>query len=364
MKHHQKVAIIGLGVIGGSLGMVLSATGKYHVLGIDQDLRTLEVAREIGAISEGTSDCCAGVDGADIVVFAVPVGEIIKIADQIKGCISPQTVVTDVGSTKEQVVAVLEDLFPACFVGGHPMTGSEYSGIRGADQYLFENAIYVLTPTEHTDRLALQRIEELVNATGARILYLSPKEHDLIVAAVSHLPHLLAVTLMNLVTDFAVDYPQTLLLAAGGFRDVTRIAASSDVMWRDIYATNRSNLLEISRRFRESLLELERYLRQKDFDSLVDKMQQSRREREKIPLKMKGFLPALYEVIVSVPDRPGSIAYLSSILGDHGINIVDLEILRVREGVGGTIRLAFKTDTDAENALCALRENKVIAMRR
>lgn len=364
MKHHQRVAIIGLGVIGGSLGMVLSATGQYHVLGVDQDLQTLEIAREIGAISEGTSDCCAGVEGADVVVLAVPVGEIIKVADRIKDCVSPQTIVTDVGSTKEQIVAVLEEFFPARFVGGHPMTGSEYSGIRGADRYLFENAIYVLTPTEQTDQSALQVVESLTTITGSRLLYLTPKEHDLIVAAVSHLPHLLAVTLMNFVTGLTVEHPQTLLLAAGGFRDLTRTASSSHIMWRDIYATNRSNLVEISRGFRELLLELEGYLERENLDSLVKKMQLARRERAKIPLKMKGVLPALYELVVSVPDRPGSIAHLSGILGERGINITDLEILRVREGVGGTIRLAFKTDQDAEDALRALRENDLIAMRR
>ncbi len=144
-----------------------------------------------------------------VVVLAVPVNGIMEIAARIRDSIRTGAVVTDVGSTKGQVVACLEALFPGRFVGGHPMTGSEHAGIRGADQYLFENAIYVLTPTEHTSPQALRTVEQLVREVGASPICLTPREHDLIVAAVSHQPYLLAVALMNLASSLEPDHPAT-----------------------------------------------------------------------------------------------------------------------------------------------------------
>lgn len=360
----EKIAIIGLGVIGSSLGMTLSASGKYYVVGVDKDPLTLQIAIDTKAISEGTVDCIEGVRGAHIVFLSVPVAEIVKIGKRIKEFIEPDAVVTDVGSTKEFVVSVLDDLFPSRFVGGHPMTGSELAGIKGADQYLFENALYVLTPTPRTDLAALQKIEAVINETGARVIYLSPQDHDVIVAAVSHLPHLLATVLMNYASRLSMKYPETLALAAGGFRDLTRIAAGHPSMWCDIYASNRSNIIESSCKFRKMLLEIEEALKEKDFDFLCKEMENARQERDRIPIRARGFLPAVYEVLVTIPDQPGSLANVTGILGKKGINIIDIEILRVREGEGGTIRLAFRTKDDAEKAFYAIREKGIIVKRR
>ncbi|KUK32575.1 MAG: Prephenate dehydrogenase TyrA [Thermoanaerobacterales bacterium 50_218] len=360
----EKITIIGLGVIGGSLGMALSATGKYHVIGVDQDRETLQIARETGAISEGTHDYLEAVHEARVVFLAVPIGEIIRVAREIRGKIGQDTVVTDVGSTKETVVTELEKVFQGRFVGGHPMTGSELAGIKGADEYLFENSIYVLTPTQNTERKAVERVKNIVEETGARVIYLTPQEHDLIVAAVSHLPHLLAVTLMNQVGDFAGEHPATFLLAAGGFRDVTRIAAGHPRMWRDIYQSNCHYILRASRLFRKILSHFEHLLEEGDFEAFVGVMEKARAERQKIPFKLRGFLPAVHEVVVTVPDRPGTIAEVAGILGDRGINIIDIEILRVREGEGGSIRLAFASEEEAIAAYHALRQAGIIVKRR
>ncbi len=360
----KKIAIIGLGVIGASLGMALVETGNYHVVGVDRDPLTLQIAEETKALTEGTRDCCEGVRGAHVVFLAVPIGEIFKVAEKIKDFVAPSTVITDVGSTKGLIVAKLEEIFSSRFVGGHPMAGSEYAGIRGADRYLFENALYVVTPTPRTDSRALAELEEIVDEIGARSFYLSPQEHDYIVATVSHLPHLLAVSLMNYAGKLASNRPETLLLAAGGFRDVTRIAAGHPSIWRDIYASNREYIINTCRQFREILRKMEDCLEQEDWDALAAALERARQEREKIPLKLRGFLPAVYEVVVTVPDRPGSIAHVTGILGKKGINIIDIEILRVREGDGGTIRLAFATEAEAELALHALREKGIIVKRR
>jgi prephenate dehydrogenase len=354
LEEKKRVAIIGLGVIGGSLGMALMAKGNYVVTGIDRDPVAVHLAREIGAVSAGTTNYLAGIKQADIIVLAIPVGDLAVIARDIAPFIPPDAIVTDVGSTKAEVVSELEDIFSSHFVGGHPMTGSEVSGVRGAEQYLFENAVYVLTPTGRTCPKALRKIQEMVDDTGALSCFLSPEDHDRIVAAVSHLPHFLAVALMNLVADFSEQYPQAFTLAAGGFRDMTRVAASSDIMWRDIFATNHRYIIELSRRFREQLLSLEKLLEQEDLDPLVSFMQRAGHERQKIPIKLKGTFPALFELVVTVPDRPGVIALLTSLLGEKGINISNLEILRVREVEGETIKLGFKTGEEAERAFQVL----------
>jgi prephenate dehydrogenase len=359
-----RIAIIGLGVIGGSLGMSLKSLGKYHVVGIDQDEQTLLIAKETGAIDEGTPDCRLGVAGAKVVFLAVPVASIMEMAARIRDSVPTDAVVTDVGSTKGQVVNALEGLYPGRFVGGHPMTGSECAGIRGADQYLFENAIYVLTPTERTSPRALGTVEQLVREIGASPISLSPPEHDLIVAAVSHQPFLLAVALINLACSLEHDHPAAMLLAAGGFRDVTRVASGDPSMWMDIFASNREFILQTNRQLRLQLSELERCLVSGDTASLAERLAMARTGRMKIPIARRGLLPMLYEVLVTVPDRPGAIAGIAVVLGEHGINIVDIEIMRIREGDGGTLRLAFRTEEDAEAAVSALRNSGMAAKRR
>jgi prephenate dehydrogenase len=357
------ISIIGLGVIGGSLGMSLKSLG-YRVVGVDQDEQTLRVALDTGAIDEGTTDCRRGVAGAGIIFLAVPVAGIMEMAARIRDAAPADAVITDVGSTKEQVVDALEDLYPARFVGGHPMTGSERAGIGGADQYLFENAIYVLTPTERTGPQALAAVKQLVGEIGASPICLTPREHDLIVAAVSHQPYLLAVALMNLASSLEPDHPAAVMLAAGGFRDVTRVASGDPSMWMDIFASNREFILQTSRQLRALLSEMERCLEDGDTVSLADQLRRARAGRARIPSVVRGFLPAVYELLITVPDRPGAIAGITGILGEQGINIVDIEIMRIREGDGGTLRLAFKTEEEAGAALLALQDRSMLAKRR
>ncbi len=360
----KKIAIFGLGVIGGSLGLALSALDRYHIVGIDRNEQTLQTAIESHAINEGTGDYKKGAADADLVVLAVPVTGIIDIAGRISSLAPPEAVITDVGSTKAGIVSALEELFQGRYVGGHPMTGSEYAGIRGADQYLFENAVYALTPTARTETRALSLVERLVQEIGAIPIRLSPEEHDLIVAAVSHQPYLLAVALMNLVATMAPEHPAAMVLAAGGFRDVTRVASGDPEMWIDVFVNNRDLILQTSRRFRELLSGIEDCLDRGDLKALAGQLGRARQERGKIPRAVRGLLPSLSELVVTVPDRPGSLAGITTTLGNRGLNIVDIEILRVREGDGGTVRLAFKTGEEAEAALDALRQQGLTARRR
>ncbi|MCR4400809.1 MAG: prephenate dehydrogenase/arogenate dehydrogenase family protein, partial [Syntrophomonadaceae bacterium] len=236
-------------------------------------------------------------------------------------------------------------------IGGHPMAGAETTGIAGSDRYLFENAVYVLTPPPGVAAASMERLQSLVAATGARVLVMDADTHDVLVAAVSHLPHLVAAELVRV----ASRQPEALVLAAGGFRDATRIAASNPGMWEDIIFSNREAVLGQLEAMISSLEEVRDVVAAGDRPALRARLEQARAVRESIPRRQKGLLAQLHEVTAIVPDRPGVIGQVGVVLGRQGVNIVDIEILRVREGDGGTLRLAFATPAEAERAVELLR---------
>lgn len=360
----RQVTVIGLGLIGGSLGLALKrARPELQVIGVDINQETLDTGVLIKAIDWGTTQIAQGVRDADVVFLATLVKTMPGLLEEAIPFLKPGTIVTDVGSTKSRLVSRLLQLLPPdiFYVGGHPMAGAETRGIDGADPYLFENAVYVLTPVPETDQKALSSLTELLQAIGARVLYLSPADHDAIVAAVSHLPHMVAAALVNAVARREEEVPGTFQLAAGGFRDVTRIAESAPDMWQDIFLDNKEALLPMLRIYRETLAELEQAVAGGNREQLNCLLRGAQEKRRQIPLKQKGLLPGIHEVIVTVPDQPGEIGKLAALLGIHGINIVDIEILRIREGDGGTIRVGFGTGVEASEALRVLQNNDYTA---
>ncbi|MFY9204095.1 MAG: prephenate dehydrogenase/arogenate dehydrogenase family protein, partial [Limnochordia bacterium] len=242
------------------------------------------------------------------------------------------------------------------FVGGHPMAGAEAGGVRRADPYLFENAYYILTPTEKTAPQALAAMEELVKGIGAKPLFLDPQTHDLVVAAISHLPHLAAAALVQAAAAVDVEYPVTLALAAGGFKDTTRIASGDPSLWREICFSNKEQIITMIDHFVGYLAAMRQALAGDREQEFVDQLAKAKAVRDQIPAKMKGYWPFLDEVIVTIPDRPGTIGEVAAILGGASINIDDIEILRVREGEGGSLRLGFAKPGAAAAAVRILKE--------
>jgi len=354
-----RVAIYGVGLIGGSLGMAICARHlAEEVIGIGRNPENLSLAVELGAAHRATVDPQDGLAGAEVVVFGTPVGTTVSLLQEVLPFLSPGTVVTDVGSTKATVVRSVESLLPEgiYFVGGHPMAGSEQTGVRGADPYLFENAFYILTPTENTFPDALEKIRKMAAGLGARVIEMTPADHDLAVAAVSHLPHLAAAALVNTVTSMS-GQERVSSLAAGGFRDITRIAGGDPVMWRDIFLTNKDMVLAMLRDLRHCLSDFESLLADDAGEAVLNWLALARENRARLPARIKGYLPRLFEVVVTAPDRPGSIAEFTGHLARAGLNISDIEIMRVREGEGGTIRVGFSSEREQEEAVKVLREN-------
>lgn len=353
-----RVAIVGVGLIGGSLGMAWKAAGAVaEVVGITRRPETIDEAVGVGAIDRGTLDPAEGVDGADLVILAVPVRSIVPLFRAVRPHVKPGAIVSDVGSTKESICRAIwsEGTGEALFIGGHPMAGSEREGVLAGDPYLFQNAPYILVPPEGAPREAVDRLAELVRATGARPLVMAADVHDHIVATVSHIPHLIATALVRFAAEEAEATPGLLELAAGGFRDTTRVASGPEDVWTDICMTNASPIAAGLERFEAVLRRLRESLEVGDAEGLREALAYSRQVRARLPAKAKGILSTVYEIVVHVVDRPGAIADVTSILAAEGINIIDIEILRVREGEGGTLRLGFERHPDMEDALRLLQ---------
>ncbi|HWP96600.1 MAG TPA: prephenate dehydrogenase [Syntrophomonadaceae bacterium] len=353
-----KVLLVGVGLIGGSLGLSLRESPLVDsVMGADNDSEALAKACEIGAIDRIVR-LEEGVQDADLIFLCTPLGSYASIIEKIRPFLRPGTLVSDVGSTKLAVMDLFQSLPREVYaVGGHPMAGAETQGINGADRYLFENAVYVLTPGKETPAAVLDMLMEILRATGARIEIIEAAVHDELVATVSHIPHLSAVALVGL-TEGSQEH---LMMAAGGFRDTTRVASSNPQLWEDILFSNRLPLLERLDSLIERLGNIRTALEQNDHTGLRRELNQAKEIRDCIPHIRRSLLPSCHDLVCIVPDRPGIIGQLGSILDGEDINIVDIEILRVREGDGGTIRLGVPTLEKAEQAVKALQANDIKA---
>ena len=355
----MRVAIIGTGLVGASLGMALRRLGTVHdVVGYDRDAHSLQVAIDAGALTEVAGSAREAVAHADVVILAVPVSAIASVAKDVGPALEDGAILTDVASVKATVVEALQDAAPAGVhvIGGHPMAGSHETGPAHASADLFVGATYLLTPTTHTDADAYRLLHGLVTGVGARPLAVKPERHDLLVAVVSHLPQLAATTLMNLAAERARgDDAGLLLLAAGGFRDATRVAASNPDLWLDICAENRNAIVAVLDDYHARISELREILAATDDDGLRDMLADARSARRALPGK-ETVTGAMVEIIVPIPDRPGVLAEVTTTVGATGVNVEDLRIEHAAEGGRGVLLLVVmgpKNATRAQEALHA-----------
>ena len=345
------IAIIGFGLIGGSLALAIRrARPSVRIIGVSSP-GTVSEALSQGVIDEGgTYDDIAGlIPPARLVFLCTPIDRILDMLPVVAESASPGAVITDVGSTKARIVEKANEVMPegVYFIGGHPMAGSEKSGLSAADPFLFQNALYVLTPTPGVPEDVVNGLALLLSETGARVQRLDPVVHDSVAAAVSHLPQLLSLALVEMVGTLNVDEPAHLLMAAGGFRDMTRIASSPYAMWHDILDTNRDAVWQALGMLGERIDAM-----RDDLDGrMEDHFTRANAIRSAIPTDTKGFLAPLQDVLVHAEDRPGVLAGMVTALAGADVNIKDIELLKIREGEGGTFRLAF---SDADIAMRAV----------
>ena len=319
--------IVGTGLIGGSVALALGEAG-WHVTGFDIDAQRAERAREIGVID------AVGIDPeAELTVVAVPAGalekEIRNALQQTKG------MVTDTGSVKAMVARSIDN---PRFVPGHPMAGSEQDGVDGADQQIFEGAGWVLTPTEGTDDLGLRQLQTVLSSMGCDVVTMTPERHDALVAIVSHVPHLTAASLMCLADDRALDDAPLLRLAAGGFRDMTRIAAGHPEIWLDICEQNSEAIVAVLDEFSDRISNVRSLVAEADRDGLTTVLSQARRARTNLPSRYVR-PQDLIEIRIPIPDRKGQIANITMLAADCDVNIADIEVAHSTEGAEGVLVL-------------------------
>lgn len=353
-----RVAIIGTGLIGGSLGMALRAAGAAEeVAGFDLDQATLQKALARGAVTTVGASARDAARGADFVFVATPVGTIAAAAYEIAAEVAPNTVVTDVGSTKSSVVAAVGDkVGSGHFIGGHPIAGSEQEGIDAADAGIFAGAYWILTPTPATDPSAYSGLVRLLGKLGVKVLSLDAARHDETVALSSHLPQVISSAFMSFAAAVASDQQGLPILAAGGFRDLTRIAASSPSLWVGILKENNAALQQLLAGFVDVLGTVADSLGREDWEQVGKMLTDARQARLALPGKT-GIAPSdLVEITVPVPDRPGVLAEVTTTVGEAGVNIEDIDIVHSAEGGRGTIYMTVDGADAAAKARAAIAE--------
>ena len=281
--HFKKITIVGVGLLGGSLGLALRERALAgRVAGYVRRKASADECERCGAVDEATCDPLAAVEGADVVIFCTPLAQMRLLAEQMTPALAKGAIVTDVGSVKGSVVRDLEDLVAKAgghFVGSHPMAGAEKTGVAAARADLFAKAVCVITPTPRTNPAALRKVARLWKAVGARVLEMSPETHDALVSRSSHLPHVVAAQLVNLVLGPGQP-PHQPALCANGFRDTTRIASGSPEMWRDIALANRENLAGALDGLMGGLREFQRALKRRDVAALARFFESAKNRRD------------------------------------------------------------------------------------
>ena len=332
MSERRSANVIGLGLIGGSISLALRRNG-FEVWGSDSADGVADDALGRDIIDR------VGVDrAAEITFVATPVNTVpqsVRLALE-----TTSGVVTDVGSVKAVAAEFASD---PRYIPGHPMAGSELHGLDGADASMFEAAVWVLTPTESTSDSAFNLVAETVTRLGPEVVALQPAQHDDLVAMVSHVPHLTAATLMGLADERSEEHLALLRLAAGGFRDMTRIASGSPAIWLDICEQNREAILRGLDGLISGLSEMRDVVDRSDREALFDRLERARVARMNLPVRA-GAIENLAEMRIPIPDRPGSAAEVFALSGELGVNIHDFEVVHSVEGDRGIMVLVVRAD--------------------
>ena len=323
----RRANVLGLGLIGGSLALALKKNG-FHVSGSDENIETSKSALDREIIGAIGVDPLAEISFVATPVSSIPTQATIALA-QTKG------IVSDVGGVKASVVDSIRD---PRFIGGHPMAGSELAGLDGADESLFEGAVWVLTPSVESADATFETLAKIITSLGAEVVVLDAQRHDRLVAVVSHLPHLTAATLMGLAHVTAEEHVAVLRLAAGGFRDMTRVASGQPQIWIDICRENRDAILDALDGMISGLTEMRRIVDKQENKELLQRLQTARSARANLPGRVHELMDVC-EVRVPIPDRSGSAAEIFTLAADLGVNIANFEVSHSVEGDRGILVL-------------------------
>ncbi|MBO5561512.1 MAG: prephenate dehydrogenase/arogenate dehydrogenase family protein [Firmicutes bacterium] len=347
----DKIGILGFGLIGGSIAKALK--GKADVVAYSRSEQPLKDGLADGSISAYSNTDLEVFKGCKYVFLCTPVDLIPDYAQKLVGIVDKDCIFTDVGSTKGEIFRRMNKLDGIKFIAGHPMAGSEKTGYSAASAHLYENAYYIIAPNKNVNSAELDGFTELVRIIGAIPLYIEPEHHDFVVAAISHVPHIIASALVNTVRRLDSD---TLMhtVAAGGFKDITRIASSSAEVWSSICFENRDEILKVTDKFIEVLQNYRKDIENKDYDELFARFENAKNYRDSFAPKRST--DNYHSLIVDVEDVPGIIASIATLLSSHGISIKNIGILNSREYADGVLKIDFDREEYMKTSAALLKD--------
>ncbi len=354
---YKKVGIVGLGLIGGSLCKALrNRCGVENIVAFNRSEDVLITAKSEGVINEYALEINEIFKDCDIVFICTPVDRIPFYAEKLVPIVGKSCVISDVGSTKEQIY---NEMKPMCdsfiYIGGHPMAGSERFRYNASKEHLFENAYYIIAPAENAPSDKISEFKDMIEKIGAIPIIISPSEHDYVVASISHVPHIIAAALVNNVKKLDSEKGYMHLLAAGGFKDITRIASSSADMWESIMFENKNNIVSVLDSLSEVITNIKNEITADDHKDVYNYFYEAQQYRNSFNTTTPKAFVKRYEIDVDVLDRPGSIAIIAVLFSSNGINIKNMSIVNSRESNSGALNFAFDSEDDRQRSIELLR---------
>lgn len=357
----KTIYIAGLGLIGASMALgIKRGHPDYKILGYNRSQASRDIALERGMIDRATDDFASFAPLADVIILSLPIKQTIAFLQELATLeLKEGVIISDAGSTKSAIVSTAEKYFadkPVRFVGAHPMAGSHKTGAASADVNLFENAYYIFTPSSLTTPDTLEEMKDLLSGLHARFIEIDAKEHDRVTSQISHFPHILASGLMEQTASYAEEHEMARRFAAGGFRDMTRIAESEPGMWTSILLSNRETIIERIEDFKRRLDEVGQAISKGDENQIWNFFNQAREQRQAMEIHKRGGVDSSFDLYVDVPDEENVILRILELL--RGTSLVNIHINEEnREDVHGILQISFKNAQDLKRAEQVITEN-------
>lgn len=342
--------------MGGSLAKALQQKLDVEITAVDKDENSLKYAVEDRVIIDGKSSIEEiDLQKFDYIIFCTPIEQTLQMIREIDGKVKASCIVTDIGSTKQQVMETAREV-SYDFIGGHPMVGSEKVGYANSKAHLFENAYFILTPMEGTPIQTIEQLKSMISSIGSIPMVMGAEQHDLYTAVVSHVPHIIASALVHNALYFAKDDELLLKLAAGGFKDMTRIASSNPSLWRNISISNREKIVMVLNHFLDNVSRYKEELAQHREDFIFRYFDEAKETRDGMQEMTHSDNEKQFALMVDIEDKPGMIAKISTLLYENGINIKNIGIIHNREFVNGVLKIIFENQRDQSISYEILRK--------
>lgn len=342
----RTILVAGLGLIGGSLAKGIAKAEENHVIGFDVNAESTAYARASGIIDEVATGFTEAAQQADFIILAAPISETIRLLEKLDAIpFKREVIVSDVSSVKSTIIHAANKLTNQhmTFIGGHPMAGSHKKGVQAAKSHLFENAIYVLTPAFRSSSAKIDALKDVLINTKSNFIILNPNEHDEMTGVVSHFPHLIASSLVHQAKKWEDTHAFLPNLAAGGFRDITRIASSNPELWQDIFYHNRDKMSQLLDEWIKEMQFVKQLVDENSKADMIEYLHLAKVYRDGLGKADKGAIPAFYDLFIDIRDQTGAIASVTQLLADKQISINNIQILEIREGITGVLRLSLPT---------------------